>query len=94
MFCWECDDKRRTVGDILQQREKLISVDASNEHASKRQRTAKRADPEQAHFMWASDMRDKNDAVTADVLRTKAKRFGTELHITDFYYTNGWLQRP
>ena len=90
---WACDVKRRTIGDILQQRDKLMAIDTSDMHAAKRQRTAKHTDLEEALFLWFSDIRAKNAIVTDDILREKAKQFGVELNITDFSYSNGWLHR-
>jgi len=60
----------------------------TNVHASKRQRTAKHTDQEQVLFLSISVMRIKNVIVTDAILRTKAKKFGTELHIIDMQLSN------
>jgi len=46
-----------------------------------------------APFLWFFDRRFKNGNLTDDTLRAKARRFGIELDINDFSYSNGWLQR-
>jgi len=37
--------------------------------------------------------RSQNVVISDAVLREKAKQFGSELDVTDFQYSNGWLQR-
>ena len=71
---WGCNVGRRTVGDILQQRDKWLAVDVIAEPAAKRQKTAKHTDLEEALFLWFSDHRAKNGIVSDDILRTKAKK--------------------
>ena len=63
---WGCDVKCRTVGDILQQRENLISVDKSNVHASNDSKPQPGTGP-----LWFSDMPTKNGIVTDDILSAK-----------------------
>jgi hypothetical protein len=39
-----------------------------------------------------TNARSKNIPVTEDLLREKTKQFGSETGVTDFSYSNGWLQ--
>ena len=89
---WGVEVKRRTVGDIIQQRDKWLSL-GQLEPAAKRQKTAKHTDLEQALWLWFSNFRAQNGVITDDILRAKAKKFGAELGISDFSYSNGWLHR-
>ena len=88
---WDYDVKRRTVGDILSQKNKWNTDD--NERPFKMRKLAKHSDMEEALFLWFSNVRSKNVTVTDDILRAKAKEFGKELNVSDFAYSNGWLQR-
>ena len=88
---WDYDVKRRTVGDILSQKDKWNTDD--NERPFKMRKLAKHSDMEEALFLWFSNVRSKNVTVTDDILRAKAKEFGKELNVSDFAYSNGWLQR-
>ena len=78
---WGVEVKRRTVGDIIQQRDKWLSL-GQLEPAAKRQKTAKHTDLEQALWLWFSNFRAQNGVVTDDILRAKAKQFGAELGIS------------
>lgn len=43
---------------------------------------------ERALYLWLTNARAQND-----ILREKATRFGNEIGITEFRYSNGWLTR-
>jgi len=43
--------------------------------------------------IWFMMARSQNVIINDAVLREKAKQFGSELDVTDFQYSNGWLQR-
>ncbi|XP_033755738.1 tigger transposable element-derived protein 6-like [Pecten maximus] len=91
---WDLPIKRRTVGDIvanisLQESE----VDTTCTPPRKRHRSAQHTDMESALFVWFTNTRAQNIPVTDEILKIKAKRFGDELGITDFQYSNGWLLR-
>ena len=43
--------------------------------------------------MWFNDVRTKNLPVNSDMLIEKAKKFGGELGVVGFSYSNGWLER-
>ena len=87
---WQKPIKRRTVGDILSHKDDL---DKSATPTRKRHRSAHHSDMEKALFLWFSQTRANNISVTDDILREKAKKFGEELGITDFKFSNGWLCR-
>ena len=77
---WRCQVKRRTVGDILQNRDKWLARDC--EPGAKKLKTAKYSDLEEVPFL-----------ITDDILREKAREFGEEFNINDFTYSSGWLYR-
>ncbi|XP_069101477.1 tigger transposable element-derived protein 4-like [Argopecten irradians] len=90
---WGTDVKRRTVGDILANKDKLVRDETEGTPPRKRHRSAHHVDMESALFVWFTNARAQNIPVSDDILKTKAKRFGDELSIGDFQYSNGWLGR-
>lgn len=89
---WSIDMKRRTVGDILSQRDKWAAHN-NVQPAAKRIKCAKHVDLEEALWIWFCNKRALNVVLTDDILRVKAMDFGKELGVTDFAYSNGWLHR-
>ncbi|XP_030007197.1 tigger transposable element-derived protein 6-like [Sphaeramia orbicularis] len=83
--------KRRTVGDILAQKEKWL--ESTDDNPFRRNRQAKNEGMEKALFLWFSGARARNLPVTDDVLRAKGKELGEKLGVTDFAYSSGWLTR-
>ena len=81
---------RRSVGDIISAKEKWLDCDVSS---LKKQRSGKNAELEAALQLWFSSTRAQNAVITDAVLREKAKQYGADLGITDFSYSNGWMQR-
>ena len=84
---WDIPVKRRTVGDIVCEEEKWVKMD--NEMttfgtSNKRPRNGKHEELEKALFLWFGEVRAKNLPLTEDIIKTKAKRFGDALGITDF----------
>ncbi|XP_061164992.1 tigger transposable element-derived protein 6-like [Saccostrea echinata] len=90
---WNIDVKRRTVGEILTKSSQFENVDCEGTPPRKRHRSAHYADMESALFMWFSNARAQNIPISVEILKTKAKQFGTEMGITGFSYSNGWLSR-
>ncbi|XP_061195739.1 tigger transposable element-derived protein 4-like [Saccostrea echinata] len=91
---WKIDVKRRTVGDILQTSGKRArEADDVSSTPRKRHRSAHHENMEDALYMWFSNARAKNIPVTDDILKLKAKKFGDDLGVHDFKYSNGWLNR-
>ena len=91
---WSSDVKRRTVGDILNQRDKWQNVSGDTSlPCSKRLKLAKYGDLEEALWLWFSNKHAQNLVLTDEILRVKSMDFGKELGITDFAYSNGWLHR-
>lgn len=93
---WKKPVKRRTVGDILKDKQKWISGanDSARGQSSKRVRSAKYEAMEKALFLWFTSARAKNIPMSEDVLRTKAKYFGRELGVDEgFQYSHGWVDR-
>ena len=83
---------RRSVGDILSDKQKWMEY-ARAAIGSKKLRAGRHSDMESALQIWFTTARSQNVVITDAVLREKAKQFGSELGITDFQYSNGWLQR-
>ncbi|XP_030006278.1 tigger transposable element-derived protein 6-like [Sphaeramia orbicularis] len=83
--------KRRTVGDILAQKEKWL--ESTDDNPFRRNRQAKNKGMEKALFLWFSGARAQNLPVTDDILRAKGKELGEKLGVTDFAYSSGWLTR-
>ena len=83
---------RRSVGDILSDKQKWMEY-ATAASASKKLRSGRHSELESALQIWFTTARSQNVVITDAVLREKAKQFGSELSITEFQYSNGWLQR-
>jgi hypothetical protein len=85
---------RRTVGDILANKQKWIDFVVQGNPA-KKLKCAKHSSLEEALQIWFANARSQNVVITDAILREKAKKFGSLLSIneTDFQYSNGWLQR-
>ena len=58
---------------------------------STRDRSCKEPLLESALSMWFNDVRTKNLPVNSDKIIEKAKKFGGELGVVGFSYSNGWL---
>ena len=89
---WEIPIKRRTVGDIIARKEQYESDDVGSP-SRKRHRSAHHSEMEQCLYLWFTNARSKNIPVTDEILKEKAKQFGNETGVTEFSYSNGWLQR-
>ena len=81
---------RRSVGDIIASKEKWMQSHGPN---SKKLRLGQHSNLDSALQLWFATARSQNAVITDAILREKAKQFGNELGITDFQYSNGWLQR-
>ena len=88
---WDLPINRRTVGDILSKKE-LRENDDVEPSPRKRMRTPQHSDMERALYLWFSNARANNIPVTDSILKEKAQRFGGDLGVADFSYSNGWLQ--
>ena len=89
---WALPIKRMTVGDILNEKE-FYESDNEGSPSRKRHRSGLNADMEQCLYLWFANARSRNVPVTDEILKEKAKHFGDETGVTDFKYSNGWLQR-
>ena len=91
---WQCDIKRRTVCDIIQQKRKWMAV---TETDIKHQKSAKYPELEMQLRRWCEDVRllaVRNHAPLGEnAIRVKARELGADLGIVNFSYSNGWLQR-
>ncbi|XP_033731864.1 tigger transposable element-derived protein 4-like [Pecten maximus] len=91
---WDITVKRRTVGDILNDKAKILNSESDlGSPARKRHRSAHHVDLESALYVWFANARAQNIPISDDILKTKAQKFGDELGIQTFHYSNGWLNR-
>ncbi|KAL3841513.1 hypothetical protein ACJMK2_019647 [Sinanodonta woodiana] len=88
---WKTTVKRRTVADILKNKE--VWEDETLSPFRKKMRTPKYADLERELVKWYFHLCKLNINVTDEALRRKAKTIGEEMNITGFSYSNGWIQR-
>ena len=86
---WSKDIKRRTVGDVIQSKQKWQEFDQK----SKRVQTGKFPDVETALYEWFRSIRAQNIPLTDDLLKEKARKFASQLNVTDFSASTGWVTR-
>ena len=91
---WKTNIVRRTVGDIIAQKEKW-SEESDKAAGKKRKlnREARHNDMEKALYEWIINARAKNVPLTDAIIREKAQFFGEKIDVRDFAYSNGWLHR-
>lgn len=88
---WGFQMKRRTIGDIIAEREKWL--DSNDENPFLKNRSAQHESMEKALFLWFSGVRARNLPVSDEILKAKGKELGEKLGVTNFLYSNGWVQR-
>ena len=84
---------RSTISSILKEKEKWLLFPMQRSTDSTRDRSCKEPLLESALSMWFNDVRTKNLPVNSDMIIEKAKKFGGELRVVGFSYSNGWLKR-
>ncbi|XP_043929608.1 tigger transposable element-derived protein 6-like [Protopterus annectens] len=93
---WKTVISRRTIGDILSQKNKWSvgqSVVCGARTEPKRMRNAENVEMGKALFLWFTKMRGKHAVVTDAILTKKACYFGSKMGVTDFTYSTGCLSR-
>ena len=90
---WGTAIERSTISSILKEKEKWLSFPMQGSTNSARNRSCKEPLLESALSMWFNDVRTKNLPVNSDMIIEKAKKFGGELGVVGFSYSNGWLER-
>lgn len=93
---WKIAISRRTIGDILSQKNKWSvgpSIAYSSKTEPKRIRNPENVEMEKALFLWFTQMRGKHVVITDAILTEKARYFGNKIGVTDFSYSTGWLSR-
>lgn len=90
---WDSTIKRNTIADILHGKQKWMANTEQALHAF-RNRGPKFSQLEECLFTWFTQVRQQNGIITDDVLKEKAKKFGTDLGISEkeFSYSEGWLR--
>lgn len=88
---WGTPIVRRTVGGILSQREKW--EDAFVQPGVKKIRNARHADMEAALFLRYTEAVTAGAPMSDAILRENAQTLGSELGISEFAYSKGWLLR-
>ncbi|KAI1716692.1 tc5 transposase DNA-binding domain-containing protein [Ditylenchus destructor] len=89
-FNLDCAPGRATIGDILREEEKWLTVD--NER-SFRLKSVKHPELEKALLLWNNDKVANNFPTSDEILIEQAKRFGEKLGIKDMKYSHGWLDK-
>jgi hypothetical protein len=84
---------KSTMSDILANKKKILRIDDIENDFNKRIRNAKYPELEECLYTWLKDKLDRKIPISDDMLIEKAKVFGQLLQITDFKYSNGWLNK-
>lgn len=87
-FCVEIS--RRTIGDLLCQKDKWLEIDEND--SRKIIKTPKYPSLDSSLYVWFCQMRHKNGILNQNILVNKAKKFGAQLNIIDFKFSNGWFE--
>ena len=90
---WETAIGRSTISSILKEKDKWLSFPMQGSTDSTKDRVCKEPLLKSALSMWFNDVRTKNLPVNSDMIIEKAKKFGGELGVVGFSYSNDWLER-
>ena len=90
---WGTAIGRSTISSILKEKDKWLSFPMQGSTDLTRGRSCKKSLLESALSMWLNDVRTKNLPVNSDMIIEKTKKFGGELGVVGFSYSNGWLDR-
>lgn len=87
--------KQNTLSTILKNKDAIIQAFESSNYspARKRMRTAAHSDVQDALYEWFKVVRSKNIPVSGPTLMTKANSLASELGLTNFSATNGFIER-
>ena len=85
------DIGRSTVGDILRERKKWLTMSEDSPDLN-RNRRPRHQELEDAVFWWLTN-RAHNPTIKDETIIAKAKEIGGQLDIKDFSYSPGWLYR-
>lgn len=88
---WEITLGKSTIGDIWAKKDEWLTKSVHDKTI--RSSTPKFQELEDALFLWFGQARSAGLTVSDLILRTKAQSLGERLGVTDFQYSNGWLQR-
>ena len=86
---WGTAIRRSTISSILMEKNKWLSFPMQGSTDLTRGRSCKKSLLESALSMWLNDVRTKNLPVNSDMIIEKAKKFGGELGVVGFSYSNG-----
>ncbi|KAK2151455.1 hypothetical protein LSH36_362g01005 [Paralvinella palmiformis] len=87
---WDTRVGRTTIGDILRESEKWMAVSEHYEDI-KRVSAGRYRELDAALFKLFIDARSHNELITDDWLLKNAHQIGTDMNITGFRYSAGWL---
>ena len=90
---WGTAIGRSTISSILKEKDKWLSFPMQGSTDLTRGRSCKKSLLESALSMWLNDVRTKKLPVNSDMIIEKAKKFGGELGVVGFSYSNGRLER-
>ena len=82
---------KSTMSDLIRNREKYTATENLRPIGTKRLRPAQNPMLEEALWMWLTNKASFGLSISADLLVGQAKKFGEELGIGMFNYSNGWL---
>lgn len=82
-----------TVSTIWKNRESVLKAFEGNNLNVKKMRTCEKNDIDEALFEWFKLQRDRNIPISGPILQNQAEKFATDLGMTDFKCSNGWLGR-
>ena len=80
---------RTTISDILRSSEKWLH---SEDSVSTKKSEGRYGQLEEALRLWFGSIHSRNLAISDEMLRVKAKKFGEVMGITGLTYSSGWLQ--
>ena len=81
-----------TISEILKKSEKWKQVENTLLVKSKVQ-SGKHSDLESCLIIWMSKLNAKSIPLNENMIKEKAREFGSLLEISNFSYSNGWLQK-
>ena len=88
---WGINIGLSTMCEVIGNSKKWLSVDTDVN--SSHLKTCKQPKLEEALYLWFLQMENKKVIVSNEMLIEKAKKFGADLKIESFQYSNGWIIR-
>ena len=90
---WKLEIKRKTVDNIIKNKEKIRKDLLSNKKTSKRASKVKFEKIENAMVLYMDYMESKGTIITDFLMKIKAQEIANKLGETEFKNSNGWLEK-